>query len=85
MSITLFIFPARSTMLHLLGSKLIPSLLRIPHVHELYLSELPKIFKKLPFTLFAPLKVAVQVVTILVALIISIPHPPEYIMVQVRG
>ena len=42
-------------------------------------------FKVLPFLLLAPLKIAIQVFTILHTLFVRIPQPPEYIMVQVRA
>ncbi|KAH8120699.1 beta-1,4-mannosyltransferase [Phellopilus nigrolimitatus] len=63
------------------GSTPIPSLERL-NVQLVHLSEMPTTFKSLPFLLLAPLKIAVQVTTILYAFLVSIPHPPEYIMVQ---
>ena len=66
------------------GSKPIPSLLSLPHICFLYLSEPPGIFSKLPFVLAAPLKITHQVATVLAALMVRVYHPPEFIMVQVR-
>lgn len=65
------------------GSTPIPSLERL-NVQLVHLAETPSMFKGLPFILFAPLKIAVQVATILYVLLMHIPHPPEYIIVQVR-
>ncbi|GBE78651.1 Chitobiosyldiphosphodolichol beta-mannosyltransferase [Sparassis crispa] len=64
------------------GSKPIPSLLSIPHVNFLYLSAPPAYLALLPFWLSAPRKVIHQVVSILHALLVSIPNPPEFIVVQ---
>ncbi|TDL28956.1 mannosyltransferase [Rickenella mellea] len=64
------------------GSRPIPSLLEIPHVRFMYLTELPKTFKRLPFLLLAPLKVLQQIVSIFWKIFMSLPHPPEFIMVQ---
>ncbi|THH11353.1 hypothetical protein EW145_g704 [Phellinidium pouzarii] len=65
------------------GSTPISSLERL-NVQLVHLSEIPSAFKRLPFLLLAPLKIALQVYTILYVLSVYIPHPPEYIMVQVR-
>ena len=67
-----------------LGSKPIPSLLSLPHVHFLYLSQPPKgLTSSLPFILSVPLKIAHQITTVLSALLLRIPNPPEFILVQV--
>ncbi|EJD04443.1 beta-1,4-mannosyltransferase [Fomitiporia mediterranea MF3/22] len=63
------------------GSKPIPSLERL-NVEFVHLAETPSLFKGLPFLLLAPIKIVVQVCTILNALLRAIPHPPEYIIVQ---
>ncbi len=65
------------------GSKPVPTLLSLPHVHFLYLSQPPPFLRDLPFIVFAPLKVAQQVLSILHALLWRIPRPPEFILVQV--
>ena len=65
------------------GSKPIPSLLSLPHVHFLYISQSPPSLRKLPFIAFAPLKIAQQILSILYALLWRIPRPPEFILVQV--
>src|SRR5712671_3409024 len=65
------------------GSKPVPSLLSLPHVHFLYLSQPPPLLRRLPFLVSAPIKIAQQVLTILYALLWRIPHPPEFILVQV--
>ncbi len=70
--------------LGLLGSRPVPSLLSIPHVHFLYLPTPSNIFHGLPFVLSAPSKVIHQVFSILNALLFRIPQPPEFIIVQVR-
>ncbi|OCH85610.1 hypothetical protein OBBRIDRAFT_828812 [Obba rivulosa] len=64
------------------GSRPVPSLLSIPHVHFLYLSTPPKYLERLPFIVAAPRKVIQQVFSILHALLVRIPHPPEFIVVQ---
>ncbi|KAI0353157.1 mannosyltransferase [Trametes cingulata] len=64
------------------GSKPIPSLLTMPRVRILYLSEPPSHLRGLPFILAGPLKVLSQVVDILQTLLVRIPHPPEFILVQ---
>lgn len=65
------------------GSKPVPSLLSIPHVHFLYLTTPSNSLAKLPFVLSAPKKVIQQVFSILNALLFRIPQPPEFIIVQV--
>lgn len=64
------------------GSKPIPSLER-QNVRFIHLAELPRDLRNLPFLVLAPLKVTLQILAILYALWIALPHPPEYIMVQV--
>ena len=65
------------------GSKPVPSLLCLPHVHFLYLSQLPPSLRKLPLIIFAPVKIIQQVISTLHALFWRILHPPEFILVQV--
>ena len=65
------------------GSEPVPSLLSLPHVHFVYLPQPPPFLRKLPFVVSAPLKIAQQVLSILLALLWWIPHPPEYILAQV--
>ena len=67
-----------------LGSKPIPSLCTTPRVSLLYLTEPPLILRRLPFVVGGPLKVLRQVAEILYTLTVRIPHPPEFILVQVR-
>ncbi|KAH8101583.1 mannosyltransferase [Cristinia sonorae] len=64
------------------GSKPVPSLLSIPHVRFLYLPNSPRPIPRLPFVVTAPQKVIHQVFSILHALLVRIPHPPEFIIVQ---
>ncbi|KIM84705.1 glycosyltransferase family 33 protein [Piloderma croceum F 1598] len=64
------------------GSKPIPSLLSLPHIHFLYLSSPPKPLTHLPFLLSAPIKITLQIISVLSALLIRIPQPPEFILVQ---
>ncbi|KZT68760.1 glycosyltransferase family 33 protein [Daedalea quercina L-15889] len=64
------------------GAKPVPSLLSIPHVRFLYLSQPPKYIASWPFALAAPRKVLHQVLSILNTLLVRIPHPPEFIIVQ---
>lgn len=70
---------------HLLGSKPIPSLLSMPRVKILYLNEQPAYLRGLPFIIAGPLKVVRQIVDIFHTLFVRIPHPPEFILVQVRS
>ena len=67
-----------------LGSKPISSLCTTPRVSLLYLTEPPLILRRLPFIVGGPLKVLRQVAEILYTLTVRIPHPPEFILVQVR-
>lgn len=66
------------------GSKPSPTLRSLPHIRFLYLSEPPSLINRLPFIAAAPIKIVHQVATILVALVVRVAHPPEFIMVQVR-
>lgn len=77
--------PFLPTGLLLAGSKPIPSLLSLPHVHFLYISQPPPFLRKLPFIVFAPLKIAQQILSILYALLWCIPRPPEFVLVQVSS
>ncbi|PAV21780.1 glycosyltransferase family 33 [Pyrrhoderma noxium] len=63
------------------GSCPIPSLERL-NVQLIHLNELPVPIRKLPFLILAPLKIIIQVASLLHTLLVYIPHPPEYIMVQ---
>lgn len=63
------------------GSCPIPSLERL-NVQLVHLNELPQTLKGLPFLLLAPIKIIMQIASLLYALLIYIPHPPEYIIVQ---
>lgn len=60
-----------------------PSLLETSHVRILHLAEPPAILSRLPFLILAPIKVLLQVVSIIVVLFVQIPRPPEFLMVQV--
>ncbi|KAF9263125.1 beta-1,4-mannosyltransferase [Marasmius fiardii PR-910] len=64
------------------GSKPIPALERLPNVQLCYLPEPPPILKWIPFIAAAPFKILHQVITILRELLVNIPEPPEYVMVQ---
>ncbi|KAI0344280.1 mannosyltransferase [Trametopsis cervina] len=64
------------------GTKPIPSLLSLPRVRFLYLPDPPKPIPGTPFIVSAPRKVVLQVFTILEALLVRVPHPPEFIVVQ---
>ncbi|KAH9855786.1 mannosyltransferase [Lenzites betulinus] len=64
------------------GSKPIPSLLSMPRVEIMYLREPPVYLRRLPFIIAGPLKVLSQIVDILYTLLMRIPHPPEFILVQ---
>jgi hypothetical protein len=66
------------------GSNVIPSLTSQPHVRFLYLPEHPVSLSILPFFLTAPIKVTLQSIAILIALLMRIPHPPEFILAQVH-
>ncbi|KAI0638810.1 mannosyltransferase [Trametes polyzona] len=64
------------------GSKPIPSLLSMPRVKRLHLSEPPSYLRRMPFILGGPLKVLRQIVDILHTLLVRIEQPPEFILVQ---
>ncbi|KZV74769.1 glycosyltransferase family 33 protein [Peniophora sp. CONT] len=64
------------------GAKPTTSLLSLPRVRFLYLPPPPIAVRALPFLLGAPWKVAHQCVSILQALLVRAPHPPEYLLVQ---
>ncbi|KAI1785401.1 mannosyltransferase [Ganoderma leucocontextum] len=64
------------------GSKPIPSLLASPHVSIIYLTEPPPGLRRVPFIVGGPLKVLRQILEIVYALAVRIPHPPEFILVQ---
>lgn len=64
------------------GSKPIPSLLSLPHIHLTYLSSPPRLLTRLPFLLSAPFKITHQIITILHTLLLRVPHAPEFILVQ---
>jgi beta-1,4-mannosyltransferase len=67
-----------------IGSKPIPSLETLPKIQLRYLPEPPTVLKSLPFIIAAPFKIAHQIGSILKELLIRIPEPPEYLLVQVR-
>lgn len=48
----------------------------------IYLTNAQSVLGHLPFLVLAPIKVLLQVYTILDALLFKIPHPPEFILVQ---
>ncbi|KAI0697447.1 glycosyl transferases group 1-domain-containing protein [Cytidiella melzeri] len=64
------------------GSKPIPSLLSLPRVRFLYLPDPPRTIPGSPFLAAAPRKVILQIFYILEALLVRVPHPPEFILVQ---
>lgn len=64
------------------GTTPIPSLLSLPRVRFVYLPDPPKPLPGIPFVLYAPRKVALQIFSILEALLVRVPHPPEFILVQ---
>jgi beta-1,4-mannosyltransferase len=66
------------------GARPIPSLLALPHVHFLYLPAPPALVRALPFVLLAPLKIVHQCLSVLYTLLVRIPAPPEFLLVQVR-
>ena len=59
-------------------------MLSLPRVRIFYLTEPPKLLRRLPFIIGGPLKVLRQVAEILYTLSVRVPHPPEFILVQVR-
>ncbi|TRM62853.1 glycosyl transferases group 1-domain-containing protein [Schizophyllum amplum] len=64
------------------GSRVIPSLERLPKVQLHYLAEPPTWLSRLPFVIAAPFKIFHQVLTILVVLIVDIEAAPEFLLVQ---
>lgn len=64
------------------GSQPVAALLSIPHVHFLYLAEPHKHISGVPFIFTAVRKIVQQVFSILHTLMVRIPHPPEFIIVQ---
>ena len=48
-----------------------------------YIPELPKLFRRLPFLILAPIKIIHQLVHILLWLLVWIDLTPEFILVQV--
>ncbi|KAI0668711.1 mannosyltransferase [Trametes maxima] len=64
------------------GSKPIPSLLSLPRVRILPLNEPPSHWRRFPFIISGPLKVLNQIYEIFHTLVVHIPHPPEFILVQ---
>ena len=73
-----------SLRVHVLGSKPIPALERLPKLRLRYLPDSPTAFRRLPFILAGPLKVLHQIFAILIVLVFLIRVPPEFILVQVR-
>lgn len=69
--------------MRVIGSTPIASLERL-NVQLFHLKETPRALRRLPFIILAPIKVTLQALTVLHALLLAIPHPPEYIVVQVR-
>lgn len=61
-----------------------PSILEAPGIRLIYLATPPEFPRKL-FLLFAPLKVVFQILSILYALLVTLPRPPQFIVVQVRS
>ena len=72
------------TGLRFVGTRPIPSLLSLPRVRFCYLPDPPRTIPGTPFLLSAPRKVASQIFSILEALLVRVPNPPEFIIVQVR-
>jgi len=64
------------------GSQPVAALRSIPHVHFLYLSEPYKHIQGVPFVITAIRKILQQLFSILHTLLVRIPHPPEFIIVQ---
>ena len=48
------------------------------------MEDTPRFMRYLPWMLLAPWKVLRQIWTLLYALLVRLPHPPQYILVQVR-
>ncbi|KAI4517467.1 hypothetical protein K525DRAFT_260683 [Schizophyllum commune Loenen D] len=64
------------------GSKVIPSLERLPKVQLHHLAEPPSWLRHFPFIITAPFKIFHQILTILVVLIVDIEEAPEFLLVQ---
>ncbi|KAL1689949.1 glycosyltransferase family 33 protein, partial [Schizophyllum commune] len=64
------------------GSKVIPSLERLPKVQLHHLAEPPSWQRHFPFIITAPFKIFHQILTILVVLIVDIEEAPEFLLVQ---
>ncbi|KAL1703376.1 glycosyltransferase family 33 protein, partial [Schizophyllum commune] len=64
------------------GSKVIPSLERLPKVQLHHLAEPPSWLHHFPFIVTAPFKIFHQILTILVVLIVDIEEAPEFLLVQ---
>ncbi|KAF8807627.1 mannosyltransferase [Phlegmacium glaucopus] len=64
------------------GSKPIAALERLPKMQLCYIPEIPKIFRRLPFLILAPVKIIHQLVHTLLWLLVWIDLPPEFILVQ---
>lgn len=65
------------------GSRPISSLERLQKIKLRYLSELPTSLRFLPFIIYGPIKVLHQTTSIFVELLVKMPEPPEFILVQV--
>lgn len=48
------------------------------------MNDTPRFMRHVPWMLLAPWKVLRQIWTLLYALLVRLPHPPQYILVQVR-
>jgi hypothetical protein len=69
------------------GNDPIKSLLETPSVRWVYMKDTPRFMSYVPrylWVLLAPWKVLHQIRTLLYALLVRLPHPPQYILVQVR-
>lgn len=70
------------------GSKPPKSLRSLPHVHFLYLATPPEFISRAPrwlFPILGPLKAIFQALAVLNALLLRLPYPPKFIIVQVSG
>jgi beta-1,4-mannosyltransferase len=66
------------------GSNPIPSLKRLPKIDISYLPEPPKLLRRFPFVIAAPIKIIHQIFSIFLVLLFRIEDPPEFILVQVH-
>lgn len=69
------------------GNDPINSLLEAPLVRWVYMKDTSRFMRYVPrylWILIAPWKVLRQIWTLLYALLVRLPHPPQYILVQVR-